>query len=187
MSCARCVDHWGGCPCDPRRPSCIANWTQDDPRLLAWQEGRTLVQRMQIAGISTCSHYGRVVLEDPDGIVQLHIRMRPMMAHWLAHELKECHCPAISMYRLIQELLVKLGGVLRVAMIDASEDKIPLGLLIIRRDHEEEIQQSCHPVDAIALAARTQVPLYATSRALKLGSWKSIQPWLETVTPQDFR
>jgi hypothetical protein len=36
------------------------------------------------------------------------------------------------------------------------------------------------------MAARTRVPLYATSRALKMGSWKSIQPWLETVTPQDF-
>jgi bifunctional DNase/RNase len=145
------------------------------------------VQRMGIMGVSNCSRYGQVVLEDPDGIVQLHIRMRPMMAHWLAHELKECQCPAISMYRLIQELLLKLGGVLRVAMIDASSDNTPLGLLIIRRENEGEIHQSCHPADAIAMAVRTQVPLYATSRALKLGSWKSIQPWLETVTPQDFQ
>ena len=91
------------------------------------------------------------------------------------------------MYRLIQELLVKFGGVLRVAMIDASEENTPLGLLIIRCANEEEIRQSCHPADAIALAARAQVPLYATSRALKLGSWKSVQPWLETVTPQDFQ
>jgi bifunctional DNase/RNase len=145
------------------------------------------VQRMRITGISNCSRYGQVVLEDPDGMVRIHIRMRPMMAHWLAHELKECQCPAISMYRLIQDLLTKLGGVLRVAMIDASADNTPLGLLIIRREHDEEIHQSCHPADAIALAARTQVPLYATSRALKLGSWKSIQPWLATVTPQDFQ
>lgn len=145
------------------------------------------MQRMRITRMSSCDRYGQVVLEDPDGMVQLHIRMRPMMAHWLAHELKECQCPAISMYRLIQELLVKLGGVLRVAMIDASENNTPLGLLIIRCANEEEIHQSCHPADAIAMAARTQVPLYATSRALKLGSWKSIQPWLETVTPQDFQ
>jgi bifunctional DNase/RNase len=145
------------------------------------------VQRMRITGVSNCSRYGQVVLEDPDGMVRIHIRMRPMMAHWLAHELKECQCPAISMYRLIQDLLTKLGGVLRVAMIDASADNTPLGLLIIRREHDEEIHQSCHPADAIALAARTQVPLYATSRALKLGSWKSIQPWLATVTPQDFQ
>jgi bifunctional DNase/RNase len=145
------------------------------------------VQRMRIAGIAHCSHYGQVVLEDPDGMVRIHIRMRPMLAHWLAHELKECQCPAISMYRMIQELLVKLGGVLRVAMIDASEDNTPLGLLIIRCENDEEIHQSCHPADAIAMAARTEVPLYATSRALKLGSWKSIQPWLEAVTPQDFR
>jgi bifunctional DNase/RNase len=144
------------------------------------------VQRMQVKGFSTCSQHGQVVLEDPDGMVQLSIRMRPMMAHWLAHELKECRCPAVSMYRLLQELLTKFGGTLRVSLIDASADNTPLGLLIISCPNGTEIQQACHPVDAIAMAARTRVPLYATSRALKMGSWKSIQPWLETVTPQDF-
>ncbi len=145
------------------------------------------MQRMRIAGISSCSRYGQVVLEDPDGMVRLHIRLRPVMAHWLAHELKECQCPAISMYRLIQELLIKFGGALRLAVIDASEDNTPLGLMIICRQNGEEIRQSCHPADAIAMAARTQVPLYATSRALKLGTWKNVQPWLETIKPQDFQ
>jgi bifunctional DNase/RNase len=144
------------------------------------------VQRMQVKGFSTCSRHGQVVLEDPDGMVQLSIRMRPMMAHWLAHELKECRCPAVSMYRLLQELLTKFGGTLRVSLIDASADNTPLGLLIISCPNGTELQQACHPVDAIAMAARTRVPLYATSRALKMGSWKSIQPWLEKVTPQDF-
>jgi bifunctional DNase/RNase len=142
---------------------------------------------MRIAGISNCAQYGQVVLEDPDGMVRLHIRLRPMMAHWLAHELKECQCPAISVYRLIQELLIKFDGVLRLTVIDASEENIPLGVMIICRQNGEEIHQSCHPADAIAMAARTQVPLYATSRALKLGSWKNIQPWLDSVTPQDFQ
>jgi bifunctional DNase/RNase len=120
-------------------------------------------------------------------MVQLNIRMRPMMAHWLAHELNECQCPAVSMYRLLQELLSKFGGILRVTLIDASTDgNTPLGLLIITCPNGEEIRQSCHPVDAIAMAARAHVPLYATSRALKMGSWKNIQPWLETVKPQDF-
>jgi hypothetical protein len=59
-------------------------------------------------------------------------------------------------------------------------------LLIICRQSGEEIHQSCHPADAIAMTARTHVPLYATSRALKMGSWRNIQPWLETVKPQDF-
>ena len=144
------------------------------------------MQRMRIANVYHCPRYGQVVLEDPDGLVQLNIRMRPMMAHWLAHELKEWQCPAVSMYRLIQELLGKFGGALRLALIDASEDNIPLGLLIIACQNGEEIHQACHPADAIALSARTQVPLYATSRALKMGSWKSIQPWLETVQPKDF-
>jgi bifunctional DNase/RNase len=119
-------------------------------------------------------------------MVQLSIRMRPMMAHWLAHELKECQCPAVSMYRLIQELLTKFGGSLRVALIDASAENTPLGLLIISRANGEEIRQPCHPADAIAMTARTHVPLYATSRALKMGCWKNIQPWLEAVKPQDF-
>jgi bifunctional DNase/RNase len=141
---------------------------------------------MRITKVSSCHRYGQVVLEDADGMVQLNIRMRPIMAHWLAHELKECQCPALSMYRLIHELLGKFGGALRLALIDASEDDIPLGLLIIAGQSGAEIHQACHPADAIVMSARTQVPLYATTRALKMGSWKSIQPWLETVKPQDF-
>jgi bifunctional DNase/RNase len=148
---------------------------------------RMIVQRMEIKGFSSCPQHGQVILEDPDGMVQLHIRMRPMMAHWLAHELQECRCPSVSMYRLIQELLNKFGGILRVAMIDASTDNTPLGLLVISCPNGEEIQQACHPADAIAMTARTHVPLYATSRALKMGRWKTIQPWLETVKPQDFK
>jgi len=141
---------------------------------------------MQVKEFSTCSRHGQVVLEDPDGMVQLSIRMRPMMAHWLAHELKECQCPAVSMYRLLQELLSKFGGNLRISLIDASEDNTPLGLLVISCPNGVEIHQACHPADAIAMAGCTHVPLFATSRALKMGSWKSIQPWLETVKPQDF-
>ena len=144
------------------------------------------MQRMEVKGFSNCTKHGQVVLEDPDGMVQLNIRMRPMMAHWLAHELKECQCPAVSMYRLLQELLTKFHGILRVALIDASAENTPLGLLIISRANGEEIRQPCHPADAIAMTARTHVPLYATARALKMGCWKSIQPWLETVKPQDF-
>jgi bifunctional DNase/RNase len=145
------------------------------------------VQRMEVKGFANCHEHGQVVLEDPDGMVQLNIRMRPMMAHWLAHELRECECPAISMYRLFQELVTKFGGILRVALIDASTDNTPLGVLIISRAYGEEIRQSCHPADAIAVAARAHVPLYATSRALKMGSWKNVQPWLETLKPQDFK
>ena len=137
------------------------------------------MQRMRIAGISSCSRFGQVVLEDPDGMVRLQIRLRPIVAHWLAHELKECQCPALSMYRLIQEL--------RLAAIDASEDHVPLGLMILCRQNGEEIRQSCHPADAIAMAVRMQVPLYATSRALQRGSWKNIQPWFDTLKPQDFQ
>jgi bifunctional DNase/RNase len=138
------------------------------------------MQEMRVVHIYSCPCYGQVMLEDMHGMVTLHIHMRPMMAHWLAHELKECQCPAISMYRSLQELLGKLVGALRLAVIDVSEENTPLGLLIIRHGGEE-IHQSCHPADAVAL-----VPLYATSRALKMGCWKSSQPWLESVTPQDF-
>ena len=141
------------------------------------------MQRMQVKGFSTGSQHGQVVLEDPDGIVQLSIRMRPMMAHWLAHELKECQCPAVSMYRLLQELVTKFGGNLRVSLIDASADNIPLGLLIISCSNGLEIQQACHPADAIAMAARAHVAPLCYLKDLKMGSWRSIQPWLETVKP----
>src|SRR5919108_331716 len=117
------------------------------------------MQEMRVVHLYSCPRYGQVVLEDTHGMVKLYIRMRPLMAHWLAHELKECRCPAISMYRLLQELLGKLGGALRLAVIDASEENTPLGLLIIRHGGEE-VHQSCHPADAVALSEPTQTILH---------------------------
>lgn len=122
-----------GEPARPPRPGSILHRARAIAESLLEQERRIIVQRMRITGMSNCTRYGQVVLEDPDGIVQLHIRMRPMMAHWLAHELKECKCPAISMYRLIQELLAKLGGELRVAMIDPP--RVQYGRDTVRRAH----------------------------------------------------
>src|SRR5215510_10498924 len=133
----------------------LPNGVSDDAGPLTCQERRIVMQRMQVKRFSTCPQHGQVVLEDPDGMVQLNIRMRPMMAHWLAHELKECQCPVVSMYRLLQELLAKFGGNLRVSLIDASADNTPLGMLIISCPNGAEIYQACHPADAIALAART--------------------------------
>ena len=52
------------------------------------------MQRMEVKGFSTGSQHGQVVLEDPDGMVQLSIRMRPMMAHWLAHEAQGVPVPS---------------------------------------------------------------------------------------------
>jgi hypothetical protein len=56
------------------------------------------------------------------------------------------------------------------------------GLSISIAVRAEESHQSCHPADAVSLSVRTHVPLYATARALKMGCWKSIQPWLETIS-----
>jgi len=124
-------------------------------------------------------------LEDLGETVQLSIRVRPAMALLLAHEVQHEHCPGWSTYHLLQVLLHELGGVLRLAVIDAPQENMPVGLLTIRQE-ERDIHQTCHPVDAIAMAVRMQVPLYATPRALRNGSWKDLQPWIETVKPEDF-
>ena len=143
------------------------------------------MQQMRLADVYTCPRFGQIVLEDLAGTVQLTVRVQPVMGLWLAHELKDCRCPVVSAYGLLDELLRQLGGVLSQAVIDASQENMPVGSLIIHQD-SREIQQPCHLVDAIALSVRAQVPLYATDKALSLGSCKDPQSWAETVKPEDF-
>ena len=73
----------------PRPLNWLTHWRQGDAGAPSLEKRRTLVQRMRIVELSSCSRFGQVVLEDPDGMVRLCIRLRPIMAHWLAHELKE--------------------------------------------------------------------------------------------------
>lgn len=85
------------------------------------------------------------------------------------------------------ELAQEFGGPYAVVLkgTDASippEFRLPVEFRIdVSTASDAEI------LDAIAMAARLQVPLYATSRALKRALWKNIQPWLETIKPQDFQ
>ncbi|MFQ5881963.1 MAG: bifunctional nuclease domain-containing protein [Candidatus Methylomirabilales bacterium] len=142
--------------------------------------------QIRLAKLCTCPHSAEAVLEAMDGAVQLGLRLRPIMALVLAHEMDQKSCRGVTAYRLIHELVRELGGELCQVIIDASQEGTPVGLLVIRRE-SREIRQSCHPVDAIALSLRMQVPLYATVGALRMGSWENVQPWLETIKPEDFR
>ncbi|MFQ5840214.1 MAG: bifunctional nuclease domain-containing protein [Candidatus Methylomirabilales bacterium] len=144
------------------------------------------MRSMRLAKLCTCPHTAEAVLEDTDGSVQLALRLRPVMALVLAHEMDQKSCRAVTAYRLLHELVRELGGEICQAIISASQDWTPVGFLVIRREGRE-VRHSCHPVDAIALSLRTQVPLYATERALRMGSWENAQPWLETIKPADFR
>jgi len=140
---------------------------------------------MRLTKLCSCPHSAQVVLEDLEGTVHISFRLPQVMALLLTHVVEHTHCPGFPAYHLIQELLRELGGDLCQAIIDASQDGTPVGLLVIRREGRE-IRLPCHPVDAIAMALRTQVPLYTTPRALEIGGLEDPRPWLEMVKPEDF-
>ncbi|MFQ5883345.1 MAG: bifunctional nuclease domain-containing protein, partial [Candidatus Methylomirabilales bacterium] len=141
--------------------------------------------QIRLAKLCTCPHSAEAVLEDTDGSVQFAIRLRPIMALVLVHEMDQKGCRGVTAYHLLHELVRELGGELSGAIIDASQEGTPIGLIIIRREGRE-IRHPCHPVDAIAVTLRTQVPLYATERALRIGTGEDLKTWLETVKPDDF-
>ncbi len=144
------------------------------------------MRQIRLAKLCTCPHSAEVLLEDTDGSVQFGIRLRPIMALVLAHEMDQKSCRGVSAYRLIHELVRGLGGELSGAIIDASLEGNPVGLLVIRRD-TRQMRLACHPADAMALSLRAQAPLFATERALRMGNWGNTHSWLETVKPEDFR
>ena len=156
------------------------------------------MRQMRFREIVTCAcrHHGELILEDLEGTLLLSLQIGCGTTLLLAHELdpRPCAHAHVSIYHLPQMILLELGGELIQAVIDASEQKKPVGILVIRRD-SREVGLKCDAADTIALAVQAKAPIYVTSRALHLGGRPlesplhgelDVQGWLEKLKPEDF-
>ena len=81
------------------------------------------------------------------------------------------------------------AGLARIVLDDVQGEGIA-GLVYVGRGGAE-LPVPCYPPDAIALALRAGVPIYATAAALSHAEPPSpaagaVEAWLETVRPEDF-
>jgi bifunctional DNase/RNase len=150
---------------------------------------------MRIREITSCPKHRRVlvVLEDVTGAHRLTFYADPDDARRLARELARGSAACHPIFDFIQTLLSTWHvAPVRVVLEDVNGDGV--GALVFLRQGEIELSLSCYPPDALTLALRAGVPIYATADVL--GRADAVPPtsadghdttrWLERVRPQDF-
>lgn len=150
---------------------------------------------MRIQELTSCSRHRRVliVLEDVVGTRRLTLYADPnetrRLAQAMARGPRACH----PVYDFVRMLLATLGTTaIRVVLEDV--DGRGIGALVHVRQGATELTVSCYPPDALALALREQLPIYATAEALDhaepvppaAAATGEVSEWLDRIQPQDF-
>jgi bifunctional DNase/RNase len=150
---------------------------------------------MRLKELAACTRHHRalVVLEDRERSRLLTFYADPeetrRLARALARGPRACH----PVYDFVRALLGTLGAsALRVVLDDV--DGRGVGALVHLRQGQRETVVTCYPPDALALALREQLPIYATAAALDhaMPAAPSTEAsgdtarWLDRVRPQDF-
>jgi bifunctional DNase/RNase len=150
---------------------------------------------MQLRYLAPCHRHGRVlvVLEDAAHVRRLTFSADPGETLRLQQTVERGPAACHPVYDFVRALLGAVGAsALRVVLEDVEGQG--LGALVHLRHGEDETVVTCYPPDAVALALREQVPIYATEAALDHAAPASpreveadgLADWLDRVRPRDF-
>lgn len=139
--------------------------------------------------------FATLVLENLTGQLGLGFLIPMNEASRLARVLGLAGCRHVPVYELAFDLVVRLEASVARIVLDDESRGICATLVIERADAETAFR--CHPADAIALALRSNAPIYATAaamaRACRLTGGErrevhgiDLARWLERVRPEDF-
>lgn len=148
-------------------------------------------------GIDLLTHDPVVILKDLDGSHYLPILIGPFEATAIALALEGAPVPRPLSHDLMRTLLETLGGRLEQVVIhDIRESTFFAKLLVRIGDRMEEID--ARPSDGIALALRTQTPIYvsdkivleeasADKKHVDEGDMDKFRQFLDSLKPSDFK
>ncbi len=147
-------------------------------------------------GIDLLTHDPVVILKDLDGSHYLPILIGPFEATAIALALEGAPVPRPLSHDLMRSMLDSLGGKLEQVVIHDIRESTFFAKLIVRiGDRMEEID--ARPSDGIALALRTQTPIYVSDkivleeasgdkRVSDEGDMDKFRQFLESLKPSDF-
>ena len=166
--------------------------------------------RLTVLGVTHQEESGRAViaLEAVDRALRLGLLVPTNEANRLARALGLGPCACVPVFDLVESLLARFRALLIRVVLDGGEGGIS-GRVYVRTEAGED-GVPCHPSDALALATRAGVPIFAAEGALRYACPPPIGPgagsdarplrecleeadtrtlheWLEGVTPEDFR
>jgi bifunctional DNase/RNase len=148
-------------------------------------------------GIDLLTHDPVVILKDLDGSHYLPILIGPFEATAIALALEGAPVPRPLSHDLMRDILETLGGRLEQVIIhDIRESTFFAKLLVRVGDRMEEID--ARPSDGIALALRTQTPIYvsdkivleeasADKKNVDEGDMDKFRQFLDSLKPSDFK
>jgi bifunctional DNase/RNase len=153
--------------------------------------------KMRIKGlvIDPISKMPIVVLQDPETERILPIWIGVFEANAIALKIENITTPRPMTHDLLTNLLSQLSiAVERVTISDIRNNTF-YAVIRCRRNNEDLIIDS-RPSDAIALALRTDAPIYVEEEVVRRAHSLTVDPslenpenlrkWLETLQPEDF-
>jgi bifunctional DNase/RNase len=153
---------------------------------------------MQLREINSCTVHGRaiIMLEDVNERFRLTFYADLAEAQRLAQVIEQGPSARQPVYDFIQSLLEALQTTATRIVLDAVQGE-RIGSYIYCRQAASNVVVPCYAPDALALALRTKLPIYATAAALAHAEPLSSSPstpeahgevsqWLEQVKPEDF-
>jgi uncharacterized protein len=150
---------------------------------------------MRIQELTSCRRHQRalVVLEDVSGSRRLTFYADPSETRRLAQALARGPHACHPVFDFMRALLATLGATpVRVVLEDV--DGRGIGALVHVRQGASEVTVTCYPPDALVLALREGLPIYATPEALDhaepvsgpVAEAGEVSEWLDRIQPRDF-
>jgi len=153
---------------------------------------------MQLREVTSCAVHGRaiIMLEDVNECLRLTFYADLEEAQRLAHVIGRGPCAGQPVYDFIQSLLEAFQTTATRVVLDEVKGEL-IGSFIYFRREESDVVVPCYAPDALALALRANLPIYATAAALAHAERRSSAPstpdergemtqWLAQVKPEDF-
>ncbi len=156
--------------------------------------------RMQIRALLSSPDNDRavIVLEDAERQRRLAFSADQHETRRLGRALGSAQCVCNPIYHFVDALLATFQATITRVVLDDAGD-LGIGAVVELEHADTPLTIACYPPDALALAVRATVPIYATARALAHAkslatpdntpspSPSDAKRWVERVSPGDFR
>ena len=126
-----------------------------------------------------------VILRDEKEVEVLPIWIGKPEASAISFSLEGVHTPRPMTHDLIKNIMdAAQAKIISVVITDLKDNTYLSKIHAFYRDSEYTID--CRPSDAIALALRTDTPIFATETVMQKHNSEEIDRWLESFRPEGF-
>lgn len=126
-----------------------------------------------------------VILRDEKGKEILPIWVGASEGNAIRFALEGIIPPRPMTHDLLKKMIDSLGAKIKRIIVNGIKDNTYYATIHLECKGSEQAIDS-RPSDAIALALRTDSPIYVTEDVLKKRSAESLDAWLENLKPKDF-